>query len=118
MSMKLMKADGKSKKPAVMAGKSGSTSASWQRPAPVVQPKPHSGKADILAMTESDAMELLARIQDICALYPDSHNKIMGEYLLIALPIPPAMTFSKLVMADNRTVFCVNGKAVTEIMAK
>jgi len=117
MSTKLTKADENKRKTAVMAERKGSTSASWQTQEPDVKPNPPAGKASILAMTETEAADLLAKIQDICAVYPDSHNKVIGDFLLVAFPIPPAMTYSKLVMADNKTVFCVNGKPVTAVMA-
>lgn len=117
MSMKLTKTDEKSGKTAVMAEKSGSMSGSWQPSEAAAKPNPHFGKASILALSESEAVELLARIQDICAVYPDSHNKIFGEYLIVAFPIPPAMTYSKMVMADGKTTLCVNGKPVMAVMA-
>lgn len=118
MSMKLTNQGENKRKTAVMAEKSASISGSWQAPALGAKPNQSAGKANILAMTESEAADLLARIQDICAVYPDSHNKIIGDFLLVALPIPPAMTYSKMVMAEGKTVFCVNGKPVTAVMAE
>jgi len=118
MSTKLTNQGENKRKTAVMAEKNGSISESWQTPAQDVKPNPPAGKANILAMTSEQAADLLAKIQDLCAVYPDSHNKIIGEFLLVAFPIPPAMTYSKLVMADGRTVFCVDGKPVTEVMAE
>lgn len=117
MSMKLTNQDGSKRKTAVMAERNGFISESWQAPATDVKQNQPAGRSNILAMTENEAADLLARIQDICAVYPDSHNKIIGDFLLVALPIPPAMTYSKLVMAEGKTVFCVNGKPVTAVMA-
>ena len=66
-----------------------------------------------LAMTKTEAMEKLAKVQDILATWEGSHNKVIGMYLMIALPIPPAMTVSKL-QGGHGMVFCVDGTPVVD----
>lgn len=122
MSTKLMKPGEKPKETANKAEKSGSTSESWQAPADTAQPKPADGKADINVMTAQEAADLLARLQDILFLWSGSDNKIIGSYVMTALPIPAGVDVGKLAVTSKTKaghditykVFCVNGRPVTE----
>lgn len=70
-----------------------------------------------LAMTKAELMSLLARVQDICAVWEGSDNKIFGMYLMVALPVPPAYEVSRLDTGHGR-VFCVNGSPVVAVMTE
>ena len=64
-------------------------------------------------MTRAEVSERLAKVQDICATWEGSHNKIIGQWVMVALPIPPAMTISKM-QGGHGSVFCVDGAPVVD----
>jgi len=122
MSTKLMKPDEKPNETANLDEKNGSTSGSWQPPEGTVQSKPADGKATINVMTAQETSDLLARLQDILFLWSGSDNKIIGNYVMTALPIPAGVEIGKLAVTSKTKsghditykVFCVNGRPVTE----
>lgn len=104
-----------------MAGKKGSTNGRSATPELPKSAMPSHGNGQTspiqpiipLAMTRSEVSERLAKIQDILATWEGSHNKVIGSWLMIALPIPPAMTISKL-QGGHGMVFCVDGSPVVD----
>lgn len=104
-----------------MAGKKGSTNGHSTTPEQQKSALPSHGNGQTspiqpiipLAMTRAEASEKLAKVQDILATWEGSHNKIIGSWLMIALPIPPAMTVSKL-KGGHGMVFCVDGVPVVD----
>lgn len=62
---------------------------------------------------------MLARLQDILSLWDGSDNKIIGNYVMTAFPIPAGVDITKLAVKEGhdtfQKVFCVNGKPVTHV---
>ena len=122
MSTKLMKPDEKPKRTASPDERSGSMSGSCQPPATNAPSNPPAGSEITNVMTAQETSDLLARLQDILFLWSGSDNKIIGNFVMTALPIPAGVDVSKMaVKAVTKgghdivyKVFCVNGRPVTE----
>lgn len=117
MSTKLTKAAGKQD----AMGKSDAKSAPMSEPLTVqgttARTNLPAGLPAINVMTAQETADLLARLQDILSLWSGSDNKIIGEYVMTAFPIPAGVDITKLASGhDNRRVFCVNGSPVTSVM--
>lgn len=122
MSTKSTKTEGKSSATASPDERSGHTSESWQKPVNIAQPNPPAGNENTNVMTAQETSDLLARLQDILFLWSGSDNKIIGRYVMTALPIPEGVDIGKLAVSSKShdghdmvyKVFCVNGRPVTE----
>lgn len=119
MSTKSMKADGKSSETENKAVKSGHTSESWQNQDTSAAPKPADGKENTSVMTVMTAEEvsnLLARLQDILSLWSGSDNKIIGNYVMTAFPIPQGLEIGRMKKKNGHdNVFCVNKEPVSSL---
>ena len=100
-----------------MAGKNGSIKGSWQGQEVSAPQNPPDGSPVMSAMTAEQAGDLLARLQDILALWPGSDNKIIGSYVMAALPVN-GLSIGKMDDGHGKKVFCVNGVPVTAVMAE
>jgi hypothetical protein len=89
------------------------TSASSQPQGPNAQPKPPAGKANTPVMTEEEVADLLARLQDVLSLWQGSDNKVIGNYVMTAFPIPQGMKIDKIGGHDK--VFTVNDVPVVGV---
>jgi hypothetical protein len=113
MSTKLMKPDEKPSATENLGAKRGNTSESCQTPDPSVQPKQPDGNLSTPVMTEDEVMDLLARLQDILSLWKGSDNKIIGNYVMAAFPIPPSMKVDKVEKKGSHDkLYTVNGVPV------
>jgi hypothetical protein len=90
------------------------TSASSQPQESNVQPKQPAGKPNTPVMTEEEISDLLARLQDVLSLWAGSDNKIIGNYVMTALPIPSGVKVDK-VMTGHGKAFSVNGVPVVGV---
>ena len=99
--------------------KRGSTSESWQTTSTSAQPNPPAGKKNttvMTVMTVEETADLLAKLQDILALWIGSDNKVIGKYLLVAFPIPPSVVITKISKNDGHDkVFAVNDDPVVSL---
>jgi len=99
-----------------LAERKESMSESCQPSGQNVQPKPQNGKVVMTVMTEEEAANLLARLQDILSLWPGSDNRIFDGFVMTVLPIPAVMTISKVEKKGcHDKVFCVNGTPVVSL---
>lgn len=84
---------------------------------PAAPVKPLDGKENISVMTKAETVmtveetaDLLARLQDCLSLWPGSDNKIIGNYVMTAFPIPAGLQVAKMTKKNGHDkVFCVNG---------
>jgi hypothetical protein len=76
-------------------------------------PKPPAGKRNTPVMTEEEISDLLARLQDVLSLWEGSDNKIIGNYVMTAFPIPASMKIDKI--GHDTKVFTVNGTPVVGV---
>ena len=117
MSTKSMKPEEKSKETAVMAGKSASTKASWQEPetfAPLSLPDGTQNTIAAMTVQETDAMDWLARLQDLCGTVAGADVKIFGDnWVIAAFPIV-GLNVSKM-QGRHGKVFAVNGVPVVSL---
>ena len=117
MSTKLTKPDEKLRKTAVMAEKSASTEASCQSPETFAPPSLPDGTANTLAaMTaqEVEAMDWLARLQDLCGTVKGADVKIFGDNWVIAAFPVSGLSVSKM-QGRHGKVFAVNGVPVVSL---
>jgi hypothetical protein len=113
MSTKLMNPDENLERTENQGERNGATSGSSQPLEASVQPKQQDGKPSTPVMTEQEVADLLARLQDILSLWTGSDNKIIGNYVMTAFPIPPAMKIDKVEKKGGHDkVFTVNGVPV------
>lgn len=116
MSTKSMKAEEKPEKTEAQEEKSASMLGSCQTPEENAEPKQADGKQITPVMTEEEASNLLARLQDILSLWQGSDNRIIGGYVMTAFPIPEVMTIGKVSNSDGHgKVFTVNDTPVTAL---
>lgn len=80
-------------------------------------PKPSDGKpsASQPTLNAESTADLLARLQDILSLWTGSDNKIIGNYVMTAFPIPTGMKIDKVMTADGRKAFAVDGVPVVNV---
>lgn len=88
-------------------------SVSSQPPEPNAQQKPPAGKQSTRVMTEEEISDLLARLQDVLSLWEGSDNKIIGNFVMTAFPIPPSMKVDK--VGHDTKAFTVNGTPVVNV---
>lgn len=94
-----------------------------QPPESSVQPKPVDGNQNIsvmtgekVVMTSDQMMDLLARLQDILSLWPGSDNKVIGNFVMTALPIPDGLRVGKMPKNNGHDkVFSVNDEPVSAL---
>jgi hypothetical protein len=114
MSTKLMNPDERSKRTESQDEKSGPTSESSLPQEQSVQQKPLDGKPGTPAkavMTQEEVSDLLARLQDVLSLWDGSDNKIIGNFVMTAFPIPAGMKVEKVMTATGKA-FTVDGVPV------
>ncbi len=64
-------------------------------------------------MTPQEIGDMLARLQDILSLWVGSDNRIMGKYLMVALPVPAGVVIGKVERKTGHDkVFTVDGNPV------
>lgn len=67
-------------------------------------------------MTPEETADLLARLQDILALWPGSSNMIVEGKLLAAFPMPPEVMIGKTTKVNGHDkVFTVNKEPVVSL---
>jgi len=123
MSIKLMKPEERSSGTENQEEKRGPTSEPGQPPVRFAQPNTPDGKQSTPVMTPvmtnlsaEEISDLLAKLQDILALWPGSDNKVVGSYLLAAFPIPVMATVEKMTKKNGHDkVFSVNGEPVVSL---
>jgi len=119
MSTKLTKADEKQKRTASPDEKSGLTLEHSKAHSTTAQQNPPVGSPVINVMTAQETSDLLARLQDVLSLWAGSDNKIIGNYVMTAFPLPVGIDITKLAQGNGHDkVFCVNGKPVTAVMTE
>jgi hypothetical protein len=121
MSTKSTKAGTRSSATESLAGKNVPISVLSQAQEQSANPKQSDGKKSTVVMTKTQVMTaeevstLLARLQDILALWEGSDNKIIGGYVMTAFPVPSVMTITKVENSGHNKVFSVNGNPVTAL---
>jgi len=116
MSTKLTSPDERLERTESQDAKSAGTLESCQPLDPSAQPKRQDGKPDTSVMTDEEVMDLLARLQDILSLWPGSDNKIIGNFVMTAFPIPPSMQVGKVEKKGGHDkLFTVNGAPVVSV---
>ena len=119
MSTKSMKADARPNVTANLDARSGHMLEHSPAHATTAQPNPPAGSRVINVMTAQETSDLLARLQDILSLWVGSDNKIIGNYVMTAFPIPAGIDITKLATNNGHDkVFCVNGRPVTAVMTE
>lgn len=91
--------------------------------APVAPAKPADGNPNIVVMTKAETVmtaeqtaDLLARLQDCLSLWAGSDNKIIGNYVMTAFPIPVGLDIAKMTKKNGHDkVFAVNGVPVSAL---
>lgn len=118
MSTKLTNPDERSERMENQDGKSEPTSESSLPQESNVQPKLPDGKKNTsvkAVMTQEEVSDLLARLQDVLSLWEGSDNKIIGNYVMTAFPIPDGMKIDKVMTADGKKAFTVDGVPVVSV---
>ena len=116
MSTKLMSPDERSERTESPDEKREPMLESSQPQGQSVQPKRQDGKQSIPVMTEGEISDLLARLQDILSLWAGSDNKVIGNYVMTAFPLPPSVKVEKVMTKSGHDkVFTVNGVPVVSL---
>ena len=116
MSTKLTNPEERQEKTENRGEKNVPMSESCQPPDQSAQQRQSDGKATTVVMTEEQVSDLLARLQDILCLWPGSDNRIIGNYVMTAFPIPLGMEIGKVVSSNGHDkAFSVNGTSVVEV---